>query len=165
MYSVRYSYSSIYAINETQRMWSGGEVPTYLCVFSDVQANIYSLRITTNLLVVIIMTSRLRLYYLLACSLEHSSAIWYNGSIYTSSTSHHHQLCQHRNRRGSKSNAKDWWWCAGAMWYWMVWYGWLWYNTIERNTPVQKCALFGTNDAIMLVCHKYPWKVDEKVAC
>lgn len=65
------------------------------CVLSGVQANIYSLRITTNLLAGSYNNDFTFTFILSSCvySLELSSSAICYMVAYTSSTSHHHQLC------------------------------------------------------------------------
>lgn len=89
-----------------------------ICVFSDVQANIYSLRITTNLLAGSYNNDFTFTFILSSCvySLKlSSSAIWYMVA-YTSNTSHHHQLCSIGTGEAAKATQRT----GDTEWYDMV---------------------------------------------
>lgn len=145
-------------MRSTKRTACGVEVryqpiSTYMCVGCEVcvfwcagkHTYILSASPPTYWLVVIIMTSRLRLYYLPACSFELSStAIWCIGSIYTSSTSHHHQLCSIRAGETAKATQRTGWWCVlvrcDTEWYDMVGYAIQYHRT--QHTSAKMCSVW-----------------------
>lgn len=121
-----------------------------VCFLMCRQTYILSASPPTYWLVVIIMTSRLRLYYLPACSLELSSAaIWYMvayipaapPAITISFAAASEPERQQKQRKGL------WWWCVPLLWCdVMILNGMIWLVAIQyhrtQHTSAKMCSVW-----------------------